>query len=145
MSRLYWYVERLNLTNAQRDTLVDGLKALAPNVARPQPADRNHWRVRMDGNAAIFEAEWDDTTITAVSVRNRLAALFGVSQASVTHTTSAPTILARPSEVATYRYNSQDRVRFGVFGGRDSDWGSSQAEAREYLLQNAAAWEPANP
>jgi len=57
VSKLYWYVERINLTNAQWDTLVDGLKALAPNVTRSQPADRNHWRVRLDGNAAIFENE----------------------------------------------------------------------------------------
>jgi len=141
VSKLYWYVERINLTDAQRTTLVDGLKTLAPNLGRSQPADRNHWRVRLDGNAAIFEADWDDAMITVVAVRNRLASLFGVSQASVTYTTSTPTILSRPSEVATYSYGGQQRMRFGVFGGRDASWGESLAEAREYLRQNAAAWE----
>ena len=59
---VYIYAEDLGLISAQRAALVDGLKALAGNLDRPQPCERNHWRVRLDGGAVIFEADKERQT-----------------------------------------------------------------------------------
>ncbi len=136
----YLFVERLNLTDAQTATLIEGLKTLGRANDSPCPNLRNHWRVRPDQNAIIVECEFDDSTISAEAVKNRLATLFGVNPTLVTYTTAQTAY----GPAVTYRYANQNRVRFGVFGGLTATWRESWAAAIAYLKDNQAAWEPAN-
>jgi len=66
----YFAVEDLNLSDAQRDTLVEVLKKLGPDT-HPQPACLNHWRTRLDGDAAIFEALFDGDMLTVDAFKDR--------------------------------------------------------------------------
>jgi hypothetical protein len=127
---LYFYVEILSATPAQRDTLVAQLQTLGQRNADANPRYRNHWRIRLDNLAAIFEAMWDDSQLTAVAIRNRLAAIFGVANTSITYATTQTAY----GPVITYTYASVARLRLGVFAG--------PVAARQYLADNAAAWEP---
>jgi hypothetical protein len=100
------------------------------------PNERNHWRARTDNLAVIFEAVFDDSLMTAVAMRNRLAQLFVVSQASVTYATTQTAY----GPVVTFTYNAIARLRMGVFGGVGASYTDSRAAAQAFLQANAAAW-----
>ena len=134
--RGYIYIESLSMTSGQRQTLVQALQAWGVRNDSTRPNERNHWRVRPDNLAVIFEAVFDDSLMTAVAMRNRLAALFGVAQASVTYATTHPSY----GVVVTYTYNSIARLRLGVFGGVGASYADSRAACQAFLLANAAAW-----
>lgn len=74
--------------------------------------------------------------MTADAVKNRLAALFDVDASLVTYTTVSTVY----GPAATYRYNGQNRVRVGMFGGSGSTWNASRLAAIAYVRDNAAAW-----
>lgn len=62
---VYFGIENLNLNATQKAQLVTALKALGP-AAHPRPCMLNHWRPRLDGDAVIFEALFDETKITKI-------------------------------------------------------------------------------
>jgi hypothetical protein len=134
---LYFYIENLALTSAQRDTLVDQLKAFGQRNADGNPRYRNHWRIRLDTQAVIFEAVWDDTQLTATAMRNRLAAIFGVANTSITYSTTQTVY----GPVVTYAYSASATLRMGVFGGLTATYLDSQVAALQFLKDNSAAWE----
>jgi hypothetical protein len=134
---LYFYVEALSLTTPQLNTLVAQLQALGQRNADTNPRMRNHWRTRLDGQAVIFEAWWDDSHLTALAMRNRLAAIFGVANTNITYATSQTAF----GPLVTYTYASVDRLRVGVFAGPTATYQDSQAAALDYLSDNAATWE----
>jgi hypothetical protein len=134
---LYFYIESLALTQPQREILVEQLKLIGRRDQDGNPKNRNHWRVRPDGLALIFEAWWDEDHLTAVNFRNRLAAIFGVAQASITYNTTSTGY----GPLVTYSYNSTARLRVGVFGGVGATYQESQAAALAYLAANLATWE----
>lgn len=138
---LYFYIENLNLTAGQKQTLVDQLRAIGRRDADANPHNHNHWRVRLDGDAVIFEGWFDDANLTAVGVRNRLAAIFSVAQTAITYTTTQTAY----GPVVTYTYNAQQKLRCGVFGGLAATWAQSHAAVLAFLAANAAAWEPQTP
>lgn len=142
--RGYILVENLGLTAPQKATLIAGLRALGP-ATHPQPAWLNHARVRLDGDAAIIETDWGANDITAVGLRNRLAALFGVAQTSVTYATANVTLAVRPSPYITFSYQAVAKLRAGVFGGQAASWDESHTEVLAYLAANSAAWEETTP
>ena len=135
MSRKYFGIESLNLTTAQRNTLVDALRQMGANNQHPNPAYRNHWRVRLDNLAVIFEADWNVEDWTVEQVKQRLATIFGVSVSLVTHSV-AQTVYG---PVVTFT-RTTDRLRVVVFGGVDATYKESQAAALAYLAANAEAW-----
>jgi hypothetical protein len=134
---LYFYVENVNLTTPQQQTLVDAVKAWGKRDQDPNPRHRNHWRTRLDNKAVIFEAWVDNDNLTLLSLRQRLATLFGVALAQVTGAVTTPSY----GQLVTITYSSQVRARFGVFGGVTADYQTSQARCIEFLLANLAAWD----
>ena len=134
---LYFYIEDLALTVAQRNTLVGQLKTIGLRDEDPKPRNRNHWRVRADNKAVIFEGWFDDSQLTAVNLRARLAAIFGVATSSITYATTQSAY----GPYMTYTYNAAARARVGVFGGPFATYPESQAAALAYLDANRAAWD----
>lgn len=122
--RFYLGCENIALTAPQRDTLTDALKLLGP-LSDPSPAKRPHWRVRLDSDAVIMEAEMDDANLTAAALRQQLATIFGVSLAQVTSTTSNPAA----GTVLMMSYQAVARVRFVLFGGSSAAYAESKAAA----------------
>lgn len=132
---MYIGIENIALTAPQKQTLVDALKLLGPQNDA-QPSHINHWRVRLDDDAVIFEAEFDDANFTVTALRTRLAAIFGVSLAQVTNATTTPSV----GTVLTMSYQAVARVRFVLFGGASATYQESGDAARAYLTANAVAW-----
>lgn len=138
--RYYFGIENMNLNTGQKNTLVAALQALGIDNNAPQPSDRNHWRVRLDGNAVIFCAAFDDSTITVDAFAQFLATIFSISVGSITTATTTPTFNTIPSTVVVYSYSSTQYLRVALFGGLSATRDQSNAEVLGYLYANAAAW-----
>lgn len=135
----YFGIENVALTAPQRNTLIDTLKSLGSSPQDPQPANRNHWRVRLDNEAVIFHATFDEATLSIDAIKNRLANIFGVSASLITHTTQQSAY----GLAVTFSYQSVARLRsisFGYNGGWPS-WEESKEAVLTYLQANAVAWE----
>lgn len=134
---LYWYCENLGMTPAQRDTLAGAIRAWGDRNGDNNPVNRMHWRVRPDENAVIFEAWIEESNLSVLFFRQQLASLFGVSLASVTGSATTNAY----GDLATFRYNSTDRLRLGVFGGVGATYEQSRDAAVAFLAANTATWE----
>lgn len=141
MTQLYFGIENLNLTNGQRTTLVTGLQAIGNNNSDPQPCKRNHWRIRTDNDAAIFEADFDPDTITIAAIKQRLATIFSVSTSNISHSTQQTAY----GLVVTMTYQAVNRIRFILFGYDDDfpTWTVSKDAVLAYLAANQVAWDGA--
>lgn len=128
-------IENLTLTAPQRATLVTALRGLGKQ-ADPSPAKINHWRVRTDNDAAIFEAEFDDGELSISAFKNYLGTVFGIDPATITHTTSTNVY----GLLVTLARTGTDRLRVLLFGGAGTTLAASRAAVRAYLAANAAAW-----
>lgn len=137
-SHQYFGIESLNLTNAQRNTLVAELQSLGEDNAGPRPERRNHWRIRTDNQAAIFEAMFNEDHLTISATKQRLANIFGINVSLITHSTNQVVY----GLVVTYIRGGVNRLRSIAFGFNGS-WGTtaeSRVAAQAYLAANAAEW-----
>lgn len=133
---LYFYLEDLALTAAQRNTLITAVREYGEENASQFPHRRMQVRLRNDSKAAIFEAVFPESQLTAAHFQQVLANIFGVPAANITYTVTSPSY----GQLVTYSYNSTARLRFGVFAGVNATWSQSRALAHAYLLANLAAW-----
>jgi len=169
---VYLAIENVGLTNAQRDTLIDALKALGPpwqselyDFTTPivyeydqdgeivsqtggdtiqltryfhgnQPAIMNHWRVRPDKQAAIFEALFNENNLTVDVFRNRLANIFDIDPSTITDKVQQ----TRYGPLVTFARGG-DRLRFLLFGGLGASWMESGDACRAYLKAHQDEWE----
>ena len=138
MARQYYGIEALDLTAQQRQTLVQALQALGRSNGHAQPAWRNHWRVRLDALAVIFEGDFDDESWTVDSIKTRLANLFDVDADSI----GAQVQQTAYGPLATFT-RGPATVRLVAFGGLLATWQESRAAALAYLAANREAWEAA--
>lgn len=146
----YFGIENLALTTGQRDQLVAALRQLGPG-SDPSPARLCHWRTRTDGQAAIFEAAFDETMITVQAFKNRLGTIFNVDPATIGSVISHQLFSALNTAVIVFARGGTNRLRVTLFGVTVDEstgevtywptWDESRVEARAYLVANAAAWE----
>lgn len=140
----YFGIEILNLTNNQRNTLIDGLKTLGQNNSN-KPNEKNHWRTRLDNQAVIFEALFNEDHLTINAIKQRLANIFNVDIGTISHSTNQVSMVGL---VITFAHGGQSRVRMVAFGHDGLNWGTwaeSNAAARSYLFTNMEAWEAELP
>ena len=136
----YLGVENLALNATQKATLVAALRALGP-ATHPSPACLCHWRTRLDGEAAIFEALFNEDDLTVTRFKNGLAAIFGVAADSIDHAISNASFASGSTPVVTFSRTGTDYLRVALFGGVGADWNESRDECRGYLAANMAEWE----
>lgn len=137
---LYFGIENLNLTAPQKATLVAELQGLGQANNGAAPNLRNHWRVRLDNDAVIFEALFDESHLAIPAIKARLATIFGVAVGTISHSTSQN---ATYGLIVTFTHSAQAKLRMVAFGHNGTAWGTtaqSRAAAQAYLAANAAAW-----
>ena len=136
--RGYFYIENLGLNNGQRSTLVQALQAWGMRNADPNPCNRNHWIIRGDNNACVFEGHFEANNMTTLWLRTKLAEIFSVPVNNITATTTT----TEYGPLITCKYSNVDRLRVGIFAGLAATYLESQAAARHYLADFAAVWHP---
>ena len=140
---VYFGIENLALNATQRAALVDALRKLGPKT-HPSPACLNHWRTRLDGQAAIFEALFDEDTITIARFKEYLGAIFNVDPATITHTVNLIRLDVLQTAVVTFSRNGTNYLRVAFFGYGSAGWPTwdeSGDETRAYLALYADLWE----
>ena len=145
MIHTYFGIENLALNAGQRGLLVDALRALGRHEpCSPQIACLNHWRTRLDDEAAIFEALFQKDNISIEAFKRKLGTIFGVSWVTIGHSTNLVTFDARETAIVTFSRTGTDYLRVAFFGYDGADWptwNESGDECRAYLAANAEEWE----
>jgi hypothetical protein len=120
MAHVYMGIENIALTNPQRATLVTALQSLGP-IEAANPSHRNHWRVRTDNNAVIFEALFGDNDLTVNAVKGYLANVFSVPVGDVSHVLTDTAY----GPLLTLSYAATSRLRVILFGGATPTYAES--------------------
>lgn len=138
---LYYMVEIVQLSNPQRNNLYDALSLLGEANASQFPNQRLQMRQRLDGDARIYEALFDEVDLTPDGFKAFIASAIN---APIGNITGSPVDNAYGYTVS-YLHSIVERVRFTVFGGSSgvlpSTWSSSRAAADSYLIANSASWQ----
>ena len=133
----YFYVENLGLSAQQKQTLIDVLKVWGLRNQDLSPKKRNHWRVRLDGEAVIFEAVFEVDNITVLWFRTKLAEIFSVPVANITATTTNTDY----GPVSTFKFLTVNKLRMGIFAGLSSTWSESRLAVLNFIADNRSAWD----
>jgi hypothetical protein len=136
---LFFGIENTALTAPQKATLIAALNALGPS-SDPQPAELLHSRVRLDNDAVIYRARFQDNDLTTTNLRQFLANVFAIPLTSVSAVVTSTTFLTLPSPIITMTVAATQRMRFVLFGGLGATTQQSNAECVAYLIANAVAW-----
>lgn len=142
VKHVYFGIENLELNTTQRNTLVAALQALGSNNESVQPAERNHWRIRLDNEAAIFEALFDEDNISIGAMKQFLANIFSVDVSTIDNSTQQTAI----GLLVTFSRLGTDYFRTIAFG-YDSEWPAwevSRKAAVAYLRVNMLEWDGSN-
>jgi hypothetical protein len=140
---VYFGIENLNLNDTQRGELIQALRALGP-ASHPQPCCLCHWRTRLDGQAAIFEALFDEDTISIDAFKQWLGVIFGISWVTIGHSITPQTFDTLPTAIVTFSRTGVDYIRVAFFGYDGTTWPSwmqSGDECRAYLALYRDLWE----
>jgi hypothetical protein len=135
----YMGIENLNLNGNQKRLLIDEIKALGPSN-EDRPWMLNHWKTRLDGNAAIFEANFRKDKLTIEKFEQRLGNIFGVDPNTINHTTSTPSFGGGITKAVTFSRGGTNYIVFALFGGINSSWGESHRECKGFLKQYESQW-----
>ena len=136
MSRLFVGIELLTMTAAMKQTLVSALQKLG-RQSGPNPCEIMHWRIRLDNEAVILEAEFSTDDVSLPRMATRLEQLYNLSPGAVTYTTASTVY----GPVVTFKTGTTNRFRMVCFGGLDASYGESHAAVLAYLAANKTAWE----
>jgi hypothetical protein len=139
MISLYLGAENIAMTQPQKDNFRETLRVIGPPV-HPQPAELMHWRPRLDGNATLMRAQFQDGDMTVAGLRQLLATSLGVPVAQITSANSNVTYKTTPSLIITMSLNGVPQMRYILFAGGRASIQQSNDEAVAYLIANAAAW-----
>ena len=137
----YYGIENISLNEAQKATLVQELRELGPST-NPQPAYLCHWRTRLDNEAAIYEALFDEDNLTVAKFKQRLGAIFGVDPATIDHATVQRDFAGYGTPVVTFTRLGAEYLRMALFGGTGATWEESRRECIGYIIANISEWEP---
>jgi len=138
--QFYFGIENLGLNSSQRQTLIEELKTLGP-ASDPQPACLCHWRTRLDGDAAIFEALFNENNLTVDKFKQRLGTIFSVDPSTIDHSLNQVNFAGHGTQIAVFSRGGTDYLRFALFGGMDADWMDSGDECRGYLMTYHDEWD----
>jgi hypothetical protein len=134
----YYVSERLNISEANWDALIALFDAMGTSGS-PFPAYNNHKRTRLDGDAVIYESQFNPGEVSGAAFRQMLADEFGVDVEDITQVITSDDYVGLGTTVWTYSYNAIERFIVRRFGG-GSTWRQSRLECLGYLAANSEAW-----
>ena len=128
----YFVFENLDLSGSDWDDFVQKIKQRGSNND-PQPANRNHWRYRLDNQAIIFEALFNEAAVIEQAVIGVLTSVTQVPPPRIDY--------AMVEGISTYTIDGVDSLIQQVFGSNDATWEESRQDVLSYLSANQDAWE----
>jgi hypothetical protein len=108
----------------------------------PQPAYNNHWRTRLDNQAAIFEANFLEDNLTIQRFKEILGNIFNVDPDTIDHDTNQVSFSpGGNTPLVTFIHGGQNKIRVALFGGVGAAWQGSRREVLGYIKANLEDWE----
>lgn len=139
MISTYLGAENISLSAAEKTKFRDTLSAIGPAV-HPSPAELMHWRTRVDGDAVLMRAAFQETDMTTNGLRQLLATVLAIPVAQVAAAVSTVTYKSMASSIVTMSVGGVDKMRFIQFAGTRSSVQQSNDEVIAYLKASAVAW-----
>lgn len=145
-TRLYFGVKKVPAMPANAwDSLINKIENNMPGT---NDLRENTFQIRYNLNtpfdAAIYEANFLDTDITAEKIRQLLVQAFNLADNRVTFALSSQTFLILPSPVATYKLDGTNMFRATIFGGYSATPTQSNLECQAYIHLNDLEWNGVN-
>jgi len=125
----YLMTVNLNLTGPQYAELSAAARVLGP-ASDPQPARLCHWVI--SGSATIFEALFDEATITVAAWTDRLGDILEVDPGDISTDTVTRHYSRVATSVVTYTEGGVEYLQVALFGDVGITWTASGDEARAY-------------
>lgn len=138
----YFVVERQTLGDSNWAALKAVFEAMG-TAGSPFPAYNNHRRTRLDGDAVIYESQFDTSEVSIAAFKQLMADEFGVDVAEIQSNTGSTSYAGGSTTIWTFLYSDVARFVVERFGAGGSTWQQSGDECRGYLAANAAEWEEA--
>lgn len=140
MARLYFLVENLAMTPEHWSALQTNLRTLG--IGNPENAhELLQTSTRLDKQGIVYEALFDDATLTLQAWRARVAGVVGINTNQVTGAVSSIQYgIYSPTVQIIASYGGQQRLRVLLFGGQVAEYDESLDAFTDYLHQHAAEW-----
>ncbi len=150
MIQLYFVAERLNIGIGNWEQLKALFEGMGTQKDTGEPGDTpvssfpayiNHWRERLDGDAAIYESQFEPGEVSGAKFRQLLADEFGVDVQDIDQVITQEDYSGIGTVVWTYSYGAVERFIVRRFGPGQVTWEESRQECLGYLKANQAEWE----
>ena len=137
----YFVVERQSISIENWDALIALFEAMGQHDTS-FPMYNNHWRARLDGDAVIYESNFDTTEVSVEAFKQLLADEFGVDVADIEDEQSIVVYGDYETNVWQFIYPiaGQDRFKVERFG-HGGDWEVSRNECLGYLSLFHNEWD----
>jgi hypothetical protein len=136
----YFVVERGTLSAANWDALCALFAAMGEHDT-PFPMYNNHSRARLDGDAVIYESDFDTTEVSIEAFKQLLADAFGVPVQDIDDAQTEDNYTEYGTTTTwTIQYGGIDRFIIRRFSG-GSTWQDSRLETLGYLKLYKNEWE----
>ncbi|MHC4621042.1 MAG: hypothetical protein ACYTEQ_25120 [Planctomycetota bacterium] len=136
----YFVVERQNIGSGNWASLRALFEMMGTHDSLI-PAYNNHFRARLDGDAVIYESQFNPTEVTIDEFKQLLADEFSVPIGDIQDVQSVVSYTS-VYETAVWEFFYSAVLRFTVRRfGRGGDRLVSLAETHAYFAANLAAWE----
>lgn len=107
----------------------------------PFPMYNNHKRARLDGDAVIYESNFDTTEVSVDAFKQMLADEFGVDIGDIDDIQSQDNYAGIGTVTWAFLYGAIERFVVRRFGGGGAAWEQSRVEAIGYLKLYQNEWE----
>ena len=132
----YFVFENLALSQDDWEELIDRFMQRGSNNS-PQPAERNHQRLRLDGQAILFEAKFNEQAVNERAVEGQLASILRVPPPRIDYI-----VEENGDKIVTYAVDGVDSLLHTVLSGEGATWDESRMATHAYLFANMNEWEP---
>ena len=149
MWRGYFCCKRLNIGIGNWTQLKGIFEGMGTQKETDEPSDSpvsnfpayiNHWRERLDGDAVIYESQFEPGEVSGLKFRQLLADEFGVDIQDIDQEITQDDYAGYGTTVWTYSYGVLERFIVRRFGGGPATWEQSRLETLGYLKLYAAEW-----
>jgi len=130
----YFVFENLALSQDDWDALVERFRQRGSTTS-PQPAERNHQRLRLDEQAIIFEALFNENAVNERAVEGILSSITKIPPSRIDFA-----IEENGDKVITYDIDGVPSLVHTVMANEGATWNESRIAILSYIQTNKAEW-----
>jgi len=140
MDRHFYFLIISHLTTAQTAGLLDKYSTITVADDPPHnPCNAMHWRTRLDGQAALYEAFFNEAAVNPNGNRGRLVSAAGMTPNKINTATNDGAY--GPEQHFTHKDTDAALMDVIILGGDSTNWEESRQATLSYLADNSVEWD----